>query len=389
VTPLVELRPTARPDVSWAAVGDAGLVYDPRAARIHRLNATGLLVWRCCDGTATVGEIAADLAHAFGRPAGEVAESVTALIDEFTDSSLLVVSPEPDIDHTTESQTSPSETPAGPPPPNGEPLRRLGPYSALDHHFVVECHHSDAVAAELDRTLAPLAHDGGAEPTHYTVFTDGDSWFMEADSHRLVSTSESGIVGLLLWHLNRAAVDNSGRFLILHAAAVGRDGEALVLPAVMNSGKSTLATLLVQAGYRYLTDEAAAIDLDTGEVVAYPKAITLDPGTQALLPHLEPVVEIPNAAKWQVPADEVQPGAIDRRLPLRHIVFPTWADDADNVLVPIAAVDAVIALALNAFNLAEHANRLADIVALVERCTTHTLRHHGLAAPVTAIHSLW
>jgi hypothetical protein len=370
-------------------VGDAGLVYDPQAARIHRLNATALLVWRCCDGTATVAEIVADLAHAFGRPSRDVAESVGAVIDEFTNGGLLVVAPEPDIDHTEDPETSPAATSPGPLPPSSEPLRRLGPYSALDHHFIVDCHHSHAVGAELERTLAPLAHDRSVEPTHYTVWTDDDSWYMIADGHSLRSTSESGIIGLILWQLNRAAVDNSGRYLILHAAAVGRDGEALVLPAVMNSGKSTLATLLVQAGYRYLTDEAAAIDLDTGDVVAYPKAITLDPGTQALLPHLEPVAEVPSAAKWQVPADRVMPGATDRRLPLRHIVFPTWAEDADNTLHPIEAIDAVVAVAANAFNLADHADRLADIAALVESCTTHSLRHHGLVEPVTAIHSLW
>ncbi len=379
----------ARADVAWAGVGDEGLLYDPRAARIHRLNTTALLVWRCCDGRATVADIVADLAHAYGKKADEVAASVQAVIEEFVAAGLLVAVTDDDAGSGATPTQPTTDLAAGPTPPRTEPLRRLGPFAALDHHFVVECHHSDAVAAELQRTLAPLALDSGAEPTNYTVFNDTDSWYMDADGHRLRSASESGIVNLILWHLNRAAVDNSGRFLILHAAAVGRDGEALVLPAVMNSGKSTLATLLVQAGYRYLTDEAAAIDLDTGEVVAYPKAITLDPGSQALLPHLEPVVEIPNAAKWQVPADEVKPGAIGRRLPLRHIVFPTWAEDADNALVPIAAADAVIALAANAFNLADHAHRLADIAALVERCTTHTLRHHGLAAPVTAIHSLW
>ncbi len=392
MTSTLDVRPVARSDVAWAGVGDEGLLYDPRAARIHRLNDTALLVWRCCDGSATVSDIVADLADAYGEARDEVAGPVQSVIDEFVTAGLLLA--EPDADSARRKDEAAPADPvavpaAGPASPRTEPLRRLGPYAALDHHFVVDCHHSNAVVAELERTLAPLAHDGGVEPTHYAVWTDDESWFMLADGHRLSSASEAGIVNLILWHLNRAAVDNSGRFLILHAAAVGRDGEALVLPAVMNSGKSTLATLLVQAGYRYLTDEAAAIDLDSGEVVAYPKAITLDPGTQALLPHLEPVIEVPPAAKWQVPADQVTPGATGRRLPLRHIVFPTWAEDADNVLVPIDTIDAVIAVAKNAFNLSDHAHRLADIAALVERCTTHTLRHHGLAAPVTAIHSLW
>ena len=73
-----------------------------------------------------------------------------------------------------------------------------------------------------------------------------------------------------------------------HASAVARDGVAVVFAADADSGKSTLATILVEAGFDYLTDEATAIDLDTGEVVGYPKPITLDPGSQQLLVHLDP-----------------------------------------------------------------------------------------------------
>lgn len=47
--------------------GEAVLL-DEAANRLHLLNATGYLVWECLDGTASVGELAADLGDGFGVP---------------------------------------------------------------------------------------------------------------------------------------------------------------------------------------------------------------------------------------------------------------------------------------------------------------------------------
>ncbi len=131
------------------------------------------------------------------------------------------------------------------------------------------------------------------------------------------------------------------------------------------------------------------IDLDTGEVVAYPKPITLDPGSQRLLAHLDPDGLTGESSKWRIAPTEVRPDSVVERAVLTHLIVPTFEPGADNVLVPIATIDAVIALLGGAFNLAEHGDRLDDIVALVEGCTTHSLRHDGIAGPVAAVASLF
>jgi hypothetical protein len=59
--------------------GDA-IVLDEDLNRLHLLNATGTLVWACCDGTGTVAEIAADLAEATGVPPDEVLAGVLDLV---------------------------------------------------------------------------------------------------------------------------------------------------------------------------------------------------------------------------------------------------------------------------------------------------------------------
>jgi HprK-related kinase A len=65
------------------------------------------------------------------------------------------------------------------------------------------------------------------------------------------------------------------RYLLLHAATVEKDGRALVMTGESGAGKSTLAALLGERGWRLMGDEFALLDMDTGELVPFPRAISL------------------------------------------------------------------------------------------------------------------
>lgn len=65
------------------------------------------------------------------------------------------------------------------------------------------------------------------------------------------------------------------RYLLLHAAAVERDGRALILTGVSGAGKSTLAALLMARGWRLMGDEFLLVDPATGLAHAFPRLISL------------------------------------------------------------------------------------------------------------------
>src|SRR3546814_5797143 len=65
------------------------------------------------------------------------------------------------------------------------------------------------------------------------------------------------------------------RHLLLHASAVAKDGRALVLSGVSGSGKSTLAALLGENGWRLMGDEFTLIAPDSGDALAFPRAVSL------------------------------------------------------------------------------------------------------------------
>ncbi len=65
------------------------------------------------------------------------------------------------------------------------------------------------------------------------------------------------------------------RHLLLHAAAMERDGRALILTGESGAGKSTLAAMLMRAGWRLLGDEFALVDLHNGSLHPFPRPISL------------------------------------------------------------------------------------------------------------------
>ena len=65
------------------------------------------------------------------------------------------------------------------------------------------------------------------------------------------------------------------RFLLLHAATVERNGQALILTGESGSGKSTLSALLMERGWRFMGDEFASIDPVSGDAFPFPRPVSL------------------------------------------------------------------------------------------------------------------
>ena len=68
------------------------------------------------------------------------------------------------------------------------------------------------------------------------------------------------------------------RWLLLHAATVEKDGRAILMTGESGAGKSTLAALLGERGWRLMGDEFALLDMGTGMLLPFPRAISLKNG---------------------------------------------------------------------------------------------------------------
>lgn len=90
-------------------------------------------------------------------------------------------------------------------------------------------------------------------------------------------TGESARGDLLGWYYNQLhlaigafAVDR----VFLHAAVVGWNGRAIILPGSQFTGKTTLAVELLKLGATYMSDEYALIDAE-GLIHPFPKSLSI------------------------------------------------------------------------------------------------------------------
>lgn len=162
---------------------------------------------------------------------------------------------------------------------------------------------------------------------------------------------------MLEWGLNWCVSSNCHNYVIAHAAVVERRGTTIVMPAPPGSGKSTLCAALVGAGWRLLSDELAILEPETGNLIAFPRPISLKNESIDLISRRFTdsclVSQVRDTIKGTVghlrpPRESVirahepgQPGLL---------VFPKYLYNTATRLTPLERADAFLRLAQNTFN---------------------------------------
>lgn len=72
-------------------------------------------------------------------------------------------------------------------------------------------------------------------------------------------------------------------YLLLHASSVERDGKVLIMTGESGSGKSTLSALLGERGWRFMGDEFALIDPESGLAWPFPRPVSLKNEAMAVM----------------------------------------------------------------------------------------------------------
>lgn len=162
---------------------------------------------------------------------------------------------------------------------------------------------------------------------------------------------------MLEWGLNWCVANHAHRYLILHAAAIEKDGCGVILPAPPGSGKSTLCAALVTRGWRLLSDELALLDLDDGTVAPLARPVSLKNRSIDVVREFAPDAIIGpvvhdtskgSIAHLRPPRASVM-RAGERMVPA-CVVFPKWAQGHAAELRRVPRARGALRLAENAFN---------------------------------------
>jgi len=85
----LEFVPNAKETVAAVELDGEVVLYEEEFGGAHVLSPTASVVWSCCDGTANVATIAAEIAEAYGADAETVRNDVIRLVQEFGGLGLL------------------------------------------------------------------------------------------------------------------------------------------------------------------------------------------------------------------------------------------------------------------------------------------------------------
>lgn len=270
-----------------------------------------------------------------------------------------------------------------------------GSYEALDYRFRVRTR-VPRMGLVADRLLRPFRTSGdGRSPVYSLVRLQGDAGYdLRIGRRRLHQVLTPGaVLGRLIFEINQQAIRCTKSSILIHAGAVAWQGKGVLLPAKMESGKTTLVAGLIQAGFDYLTDEAAVLDPKTGRLHPYPKPLSVEHASVELLPGLRqkllPEFAWPNYIQYQVPPIDLRPGSVGRTCSITHVVLPQYRPGAPTILSSISRAAALFGLAENTFNLQRFGARGLQVLAdLLRNAECYRLSMNDLPSSVGTLKEL-
>lgn len=273
-----------------------------------------------------------------------------------------------------------------------------GPFACFGQSWRIRAD-DPALVDLLSELFAPLrsaeteADEDGEPPVDFRITVPSeDHWgevFRDGESIG-AGRRPARVLGKLIWGINRQVIDHVTDRLVLHAAAAADvQGRVVLLPAPMESGKTTLVTGLLDRGLHYLTDEAAAIDADLN-VHGYAKPLSIDPGSWGVLAHHRPDLgEQLNAfldIQWQVPPHRFTEVVPSGRLAL--VVFPAYVPDSPTSferLDPVTALDLARASTFGPEGRPLPSDKVARLARMASTVPCYHLRSGDLAEACTSV----
>ncbi|NMG28757.1 HprK-related kinase A [Aromatoleum evansii] len=234
-------------------------------------------------------------------------------------------------------------------------VRLRAPFGAVRQHLEV---------------FYPEALHPGAKARHFIDFdiriTHGAGWrrwvrpqarFLLDHTEPFLPLPASQAAPLFEWGLNWCLASRPLGYLVMHAAVVARDGDAIVMPGSPGAGKSTLcAALTFIDQWRLLSDELAILAPECGSLQPNPRPISLKNDS------IDIVARFPGARLGQRYAD-TRKGTISHAAPpaasraaaaqqarCRWVIFPRFAPGADPHCEEIGRAEAFARIAEQSFN---------------------------------------
>jgi hypothetical protein len=163
-------------------------------------------------------------------------------------------------------------------------------------------------------------------PAEFVVFTQSDNaWgqpVMILDEEVRLLNDLRLLEGYTYDGVLNAIVAGVRSHFLIHAGVVSHNGQGIILAADSSHGKTTLVLELVRRGFKFLSDEMAALGRADRRVHPFPRSLRIRPGTLELVGFPGAAVGAPTwLGKLILDIEEIQPGGMGQAAPISHIVI--------------------------------------------------------------------
>ena len=184
----------------------------------------------------------------------------------------------------------------------------------------------DLFARMYRRFRTNSASDQVQPPAEFVVLTHADNpWgqpVMILDGEVQVLNDPTLLETYTYDGVLNAIVGGVQSHFLIHAGGVSYDDQGLVLAADSGHGKTTLVLELVRRGFKFLSDEMAALGRADGRVYPFPRSLRVRPGTLEMSGFPGAATGAPEwLGKLLLDIDEIQPGSLGEAVSLTHVVI--------------------------------------------------------------------
>ena len=150
------------------------------------------------------------------------------------------------------------------------------------------CCQDREIGVMLDEAMAHLAigPESAVEDRLLVVPAEKEAncWDIFSDTKLLFKdVKKESVLPHLLQLIFELSCKALSHYFLFHAAVISKVSKAVLFPAHVGSGKTTLAAMLAKRGFQYFSDELAVIDVETLQVRPFTMPMSIKPGSLTVL----------------------------------------------------------------------------------------------------------
>ena len=313
----------------------------PDAPGLYILNPSARSIWEAFKSDTPLAELVREFASTYNIPSAVAEQDVTRTINGWRTGMLarhLTSSP---------STSTPSDTPA---PSSSDFFARDYVVQGKNVRIILQ---TSELAEEIAPRLESLQHAPSTPDFTFRVVEGSDGFRVFRDQSCVAIEESIGeIRGVLLQEIVQSCRGRDS-LAIFHAGACGSNSRCVIFPASTQSGKTTLAAVLMKTGLTFYGDDSVLLERDTFSVPVMPFALTIREGSWNILnPRFPTLKNAPIVSRFGqrvrfLPlAEERQDGYCEEVV---AIVFARFDPDSANEIGELDALQTLLRLQESGF----------------------------------------